>query len=107
MEWLQKHALEQLSDLLCHLWNLLIRCSKLVLKKKTLVILILEIIVAALKLSQRNNMSAPYFTPSIQSIYQLYQTVDVHDDSGDSAVYGLKAILFSTPPTTISDLVCC
>ncbi|XP_057545063.1 uncharacterized protein LOC130824182 isoform X1 [Amaranthus tricolor] len=104
VEWLQKHALEQLSDLLCHLWNLLIRCSKLVLKKKTLVILILEIIVAALKLSQRNNMSGPYFTPSIQSIYQLYQTVDVHDDSGDSAVYGLKSILFSTPPTTISDL---
>lgn len=107
MEWLQKHASEQLSDLSCHLWNLLIRCSELVLKKKTLVILILEIIVAALKLSRRNNMSRPHLTPSIQSIYQFYQAVDVHDDSGDSAVYGLKALLLNMPPTTISDLVCC
>lgn len=107
MEWLQKHAIEQLSDLSCHLLNLLVKCSKLALETKSLVILILEIIVTALKMSQERSVYQPPLTPSMRSLYQLYQAVDVHnnDKFGDCAEYGLKAILMSAPPTTISDLV--
>ncbi|KNA12925.1 hypothetical protein SOVF_121720 [Spinacia oleracea] len=106
MEWLQKHAIEQLSDLSCHLLNLLVKCSKLALETKSLVILILEIIVTALKMSQERSVYQPPLTPSMRSLYQLYQAVDVHnnDKFGDCAEYGLKAILMSAPPTTISDL---
>lgn len=106
MEWLQKHAIEQLSDLSCHLLNLLVRCSKLALEIKSLVMLILKIIVTILKMSQERNMYQPPLTASMRSLYQLYQAVDMQDDdiSGDCGEYGLKAILMSTPPTTISDL---
>ncbi|XP_021758900.1 uncharacterized protein LOC110723822 [Chenopodium quinoa] len=105
MEWLQKHAIEQLSDLFCQLLNLLVRCSKLALETKSLVTLILEIIVTVLKMSQKGNMYQPPLTPTMRCLYQIYQAVDVHDNrSGDLAECGLKAILMSAPSTTIFDL---
>lgn len=105
-EWLQKNALEQLSDLSCHLFKLLVRCSKLVQETVPLGILILETIASALKISQQREIYQPHFTLSIQSLYQLHQAVVVHDSGRSSrcAELGLKAILTSIPPTTFSDL---
>lgn len=105
MEWLHKHAIEQLSDLTCHLLNLLARCSKLVLETKSLVILILKVTVALM--SQERNMPQPPLALSMRSLYHVYQAVDVQDGGkfGDCAEHGLKAILANAPPTTISDLV--
>ncbi|XP_010675691.2 uncharacterized protein LOC104891665 isoform X2 [Beta vulgaris subsp. vulgaris] len=104
MEWLHKHAIEQLSDLTCHLLNLLARCSKLVLETKSLVILILKVTVALM--SQERNMPQPPLALSMRSLYHVYQAVDVQDGGkfGDCAEHGLKAILANAPPTTISDL---
>ncbi|KAL2944584.1 Nucleolar pre-ribosomal-associated protein 1 [Bienertia sinuspersici] len=106
MEWLQEHAIEQLSDLLNHLLNLFVRCSKLALETKSLAILILQIIVTALKMSQERKLYQPLLTPSMRSLYQLHQAVDILDSDkpGDCAEYGLKALLMCAPPTSITDL---
>ena len=107
MEWLENYALEQLSDLSCNLFDLLIRCSKLVHETLPLVVLVLKIIISALEISQKRKMYQPHFTPSMWSLYQLYQAVHRCDNMKSSlcAELGLKAILMSVPPITILQMV--
>ncbi|KAL3834336.1 hypothetical protein ACJIZ3_009072 [Penstemon smallii] len=74
VEWLPKHALEQLSELSSHLFKLL-----------------------------KNKIYQPHFTLSDEGLFQLYEVVDVCSKTRCNAtmVLGLEAILMSSPPITI------
>ncbi|KAK6946890.1 LOW QUALITY PROTEIN: Nucleolar pre-ribosomal-associated protein 1, N-terminal [Dillenia turbinata] len=101
-DWLQKHALEQLSELSSNLCSLLV-CVEFKKEKFALVNLIVEVLTSTLKLSQERNTSQPHFTLSVEGLYQIYLAVDACNNakSSFSAELGLKAILMSTPPTNI------
>ncbi|KAH9606553.1 hypothetical protein KSS87_009132, partial [Heliosperma pusillum] len=101
MEWFQMHTLEQLSDLSYHLLNLLVTRSKLLPKDASLQVIMLKVIGSTLQVSQKRNIDLPHFTPSIRSLYQLYEAVDALncENLERCAEFGLKPLLMSTPPT--------
>lgn len=104
VEWMQKYALEQLVELSCNLYKMLIEGGVEMLKVNIqLVKLILQILRSALRISQKRKVYQPHFTFSIESLLQLCEVVDKCYDGRDSLVaqVGLEAVLMSTPPVTI------
>ncbi|CAA3031127.1 Hypothetical predicted protein [Olea europaea subsp. europaea] len=102
VEWLQKHALEQLSELSCHLYKLLIGDGELMEEQRT-VNSVLQILRLVLKISQKRKVYQPHFTLSDEGLFQLCEAIDVCSKKKYSpcAALGLKVVLMSTPPTTV------
>ncbi|XP_027162829.1 uncharacterized protein LOC113763268 [Coffea eugenioides] len=102
-EWLQKYALEQLSELAAHLYRILVGCSKHIQEKTRIIDLILELLMSTLKISQKRKVYQPHFTISFEGLYHLYEAVDVccSGTFSSTAEIGLKAVLMSTPPVSI------
>ncbi|XP_022850181.1 uncharacterized protein LOC111372195 isoform X4 [Olea europaea var. sylvestris] len=102
VEWLQKYALEQLSELSCHLYKLLIGDGELMEEQRT-VNSILQILRLVLKISQKRKVYQPHFTLSDEGLFQLCEAIDVCSKKKYSpcAALGLKVVLMSTPPTTV------
>ncbi|CAI9754551.1 unnamed protein product [Fraxinus pennsylvanica] len=102
VEWLQKYALEQLSELSFHLYKLLVGDGELV-KEQSTVNSILQILTLVLKISQKRKVYQPHFTLSEDGLFQMCEAIDVCTKKKHSpyAVLGLKAVLMSIPPITI------
>ncbi|KAK4430933.1 WUSCHEL-related homeobox 2 [Sesamum alatum] len=102
VEWLQKHAMEQLSELSSHLYKLLVGVD-LIKEQSTLCDSILQILTLMLKISQKRRIYQPHFTLSEEGLFQLYEAVEVCSKTrcNSTAFLGLKAVLMSTPPVTI------
>ncbi|GAB4859794.1 hypothetical protein Ancab_011274 [Ancistrocladus abbreviatus] len=105
-KWLQKSGLEQLSDLAANMLNILVSGSKLVERDVSFVISILELVVSALKWSQKRKIYQPHFTLSLRVIYKLYQAVDRDNYAKycQCAEIALQTILMSSPPVAIFQL---
>lgn len=102
--WLQKDALEQLSEVALHLYKLLIGAVQLMKDNVTLVNSILQILISTLKFSQKRKIYQPRFTISIEGLFKIYQAVvDVSSvpRSSPASEFGLKVILMSSPPLNI------
>ncbi|GFQ04880.1 nucleolar pre-ribosomal-associated protein 1 [Phtheirospermum japonicum] len=102
-EWLQKHAMEQLSELSSHLYKLLVGGVELIKEQSILCNSILKILKLVLKISQKRKIYQPHFTLSEGGIFQMYEAVAVCSETRccPSMGLGLKAVLMSTPPVTI------
>lgn len=63
----------------------------------------LLILISTLKISQKRKLYQPHFTLSLESLFQIYQAVNMYHTarSSEIAALGLKAILMSTPPVDI------
>lgn len=85
------------------LFKLLVAGLKLIRENVSLVKSILQILISTLKISQKRKIFQPHLTLSLESFFQIYQTIDAHDNARPSAnaELGLKAILMSTPPVDI------
>ncbi|XP_010267868.1 PREDICTED: uncharacterized protein LOC104604974, partial [Nelumbo nucifera] len=108
IEWLQKYAFEQLSELSSHLHKLLIIGLELIKQNVPLVNSILHIVFSTLRISQKRRIYQPHFTLSVEGLFQLYQAIDdgfSNMRSGPNTELLLKAILMSTPPTAILHMV--
>nr|XP_016468824.1 PREDICTED: uncharacterized protein LOC107791300 [Nicotiana tabacum] len=103
IEWMQKYALEQLVELSCNLYKMLVERVEIFKGKTQLVKLILQIVTSAFKISQKRKVYQPHFTISIESLLQLCEVVDECCDGRQSPVaqIGLEAVLMSTPPVNI------
>ncbi|KAL9254329.1 Nucleolar pre-ribosomal-associated protein 1-like protein [Drosera capensis] len=110
-EWLQTHALEQLSDLSFNLHKILVNSSKhfgnisssKLVEKDALLISMLRVIVSTLQLSHKKEVHKPHYKLSVRDLYDLY--LAIHDSKGSScAELALKVVLMSTPQVTIFDL---
>ncbi|KAH0771918.1 hypothetical protein KY290_015899 [Solanum tuberosum] len=103
VEWMQKYALEQLVELSCNLYKMLIEGVERLKVNTQLVKLILQILRSALRISQKRKVYQPHFTLSVESLLQLCEVVDECCDGRQSLVaqIGLEAVLMSTPPVTI------
>ncbi|XP_012834495.1 PREDICTED: uncharacterized protein LOC105955325 [Erythranthe guttata] len=103
IEWLPKHAMEQLSELSSNLFKLLVSSFDLIKEESTLCYSILETLTLLLKVSQKRKISQPHFTLSEDSLFQLYKTVEScsKTKSDPSTCLALKAVLTTTPPVTI------
>ncbi|EXB50294.1 hypothetical protein L484_017832 [Morus notabilis] len=102
-EWLQKEALEQLMELVSHLYRFLVDGMVSVKEHATLVNLLLETLISTLKISQKRKIYQPHFNLSIEGLYQICEVLSTDDDviTCANAEFGLKAILMSTPPAAI------
>lgn len=104
-EWLQRSALEELMEISSRLYRLLGGGLVSMKENGTLVDLILQILSATLKISQKRKLFQPHFTITIEGIFQLFEAV-ANCDSPQveaSAERGLDVILMSTPPI---DIIC-
>ncbi|KAL3830073.1 hypothetical protein ACJIZ3_018875 [Penstemon smallii] len=106
VEWLPKHAMEQLSELSSHFFKLLVSGVigvELIKEQNFVCNSILQILTLVLKMSQKNKICQPHFTLSDEGLFQLYEVVDVCSKTRCNAtmVLGLKAILMSSPPINI------
>ncbi|ESQ54570.1 hypothetical protein EUTSA_v10024185mg [Eutrema salsugineum] len=104
-EWLQRFALEELMEISSRLYRLLGGGLVSVQENGTLVDLILQILSATLKISQKRKMYQPHFTITVEGVFQLFEAVA---NCGSlqveaSAESGLNTILMSTPPV---DIIC-
>ncbi|XP_010438667.1 PREDICTED: uncharacterized protein LOC104722225 [Camelina sativa] len=105
-EWLQRCGLEGLMEISSRLYRLLGGGLVSVQENGTSVDLILQILSATLKISQKRKMYQPHFTITIEGIFQLFEGVA---NSGspqveDSSEHGLITILMSSPPVDIIDM---
>ncbi|KAL3649706.1 hypothetical protein CASFOL_006109 [Castilleja foliolosa] len=102
-EWLQKHAMEQLSELSLHLYKLLVGGVELIKEQSILCNSILKILKLVLKISQKRKIYQPHFTLSEEGIFQMYEALAVCSKTRcrSSMGLGLKAVLMSTPPVSI------
>ncbi|KAL0314986.1 UNVERIFIED_CONTAM: putative protein C14G10.02, partial [Sesamum calycinum] len=102
VEWLQKHAMEQLSELSSHLYKLLVGVD-LIKEQRMLCDSILQILTLMLKISQKRRIYQPHFTLSEEGLFQLYEAVEVCSKTrcNSTAFLGLQAVLMSAPPATI------
>lgn len=102
IEWLQKCALEQLTELSSHLYKLLAD-GKLIKENVSLVNSVLNVLTSTLRISQKREVYQPHFTLSVEGIFQMYEAVHVCSDGrySSNAVAGLEAVLMSTPPAAI------
>ncbi|PKI67693.1 uncharacterized protein LOC116192162 isoform X1 [Punica granatum] len=98
-EWLQKYALEQLSELSSHLLKLLHGNVKLSGGGGSVVDLILQIMISTLKISQKRKLYQPHFTLAMEGLYKVYEVVSLYDSTGShlTSEYGLNVMLMSTP----------
>ncbi|KAJ8549981.1 hypothetical protein K7X08_033688 [Anisodus acutangulus] len=103
VEWMQKYALEQLLELSCNIYKMLIEGVEMLKVNTKLVKLILQILRSALRISQKRKVYQPHFTLSGESLLQLCEVVDECCDGRQSLVaqIGLEAVLMSTPPVNI------
>ncbi|CAE5993003.1 unnamed protein product [Arabidopsis arenosa] len=104
-EWLQRSALEELMEISSRLYRFLGGGLVSMKENGTLVDLILQILSATLKISQKRKLYQPHFTITIEGIFQLFEAV-ANCDSPQveaSAERGLDVILMSTPPI---DIIC-
>jgi nucleolar pre-ribosomal-associated protein 1 len=102
-EWLQRFGLEGLMEISSRLYKLLGGGLVSVQENGTSVDLILQILSATLKISQKRNMYQPHFTITIEGIFQLFEGVANFGSPQveASAESGLITILMSTPPVDI------
>ncbi|CAH2077824.1 unnamed protein product [Thlaspi arvense] len=100
-EWLQRSALEGLMEISSRLYRLLGGGLVSVQENGTLVNLVLQILSATLKISQKRKMYQPHFTITIEGIFQLYEAVANCDSASEEC--GLSTLLMSTPPV---DIIC-
>ncbi|XP_055805226.1 uncharacterized protein LOC129874030 isoform X2 [Solanum dulcamara] len=103
VEWMQKYALEQLVELSCNLYKMLIEGVEMLKVNTQLVKLIIQILRSTLRISQKRKVYQPHFTLSVESLLQLCEVVDECCDGRQSLVaqIGLEAVLMSTPPVNI------
>lgn len=89
------------------LFKLLVAGVKLIRENVSLVKSILQILISTLKISLKRKIYQPHLTLSLESFFQIYQTVNAYNTarSGENAELGLKAILMSTPPVDIFHMV--
>ncbi|XP_073041195.1 uncharacterized protein [Primulina eburnea] len=101
VEWLQTHALEQLSELSSHLYKLLI--GGVVTEQSSVGNSILQLLTFVLKLSQKRKIYQPHFTLSETGLFQLCEAVDISSKTSCnlSTVLVLEAVLMSAPPINI------
>ena len=106
-EWLQRFGLEGLMEISSRLYKLLGGGLVSVQENGTSVDLILQILSATLKISQKRNMYQPHFTITIEGIFQLFEGVANFGSPQveASAESGLITILMSTPPVDILCMV--
>lgn len=104
---MQKYALEQLVELSCNLYKMLIEGVEMLKVNTQLLKLILQILRSALRISQKRKVYQPHFTLSVESLLQLCEVVDECCDGRQSLVaqIGLEAVLMSTPPVNILQMV--
>ncbi|CAA7025315.1 unnamed protein product [Microthlaspi erraticum] len=102
-EWLQRSALEGLMAISSRLYRLLGGGLVSVQENATSVDLILQILYATLKISQKRKVYQPHFTITVEGIFQLFEAVASCDSPQveASAERGLNTILMSTPPVDI------
>ncbi|KAL1203022.1 hypothetical protein V5N11_015271 [Cardamine amara subsp. amara] len=102
-EWLQRFSLEGLMEISSRLYRLLGGGLVSVQDNGTSVDLILQILSATLKISQKRKMFQPHFTITIDGIFQLFEAVASSDSSQVEAIAerGLITILVNTPPVEI------
>ncbi|CAH9077203.1 unnamed protein product [Cuscuta europaea] len=103
-EWLQKYALEQLSELSCHLCRILVEGAEMLKKQYSLTKLILQILTSTWKISQKRKVFQPHFTVSIEGLFNLCEAIDVCCKgcyNSPIARIGLEAVLMSAPPVAI------
>lgn len=107
VEWMQKYALEQLVELSCNLYKMLIEGVEMLKVNTQLVKLIIQILRSTLRISQKRKVYQPHFTLSVESLLQLCEVVDECCDGRQSLVaqIGLEAVLMSTPPVNILRMV--
>ncbi|KAG9454065.1 hypothetical protein H6P81_006969 [Aristolochia fimbriata] len=100
-EWLQIHALEQLSELSSLLLAILLHGLKLVKENLVLVNSILDTLASTLRISQERETFQPHFTLTVEAMFLLYKTI-VNEFSGMgfhcTEEPCLKVLLMSTPP---------
>ncbi|CAA0841095.1 Unknown protein [Striga hermonthica] len=103
VEWLQKHAMEQLSELSSHLYKLLVSGVEQIREQNNLLTLILKTLKLVMKISQKRKIYQPHFTLSEEGLYKLYEAVAVCPTTkrSSSNVLGLKVVLMSAPLVTI------
>ncbi|XP_047968873.1 uncharacterized protein LOC125212686 [Salvia hispanica] len=103
VEWLQKHAMEQLSELALHLYKILVSSVELIKDQSSICVSILQILALVLKISQKRKIYQPHFTLSDEGLFQLYEAVEACSKSIYNPIMGLglKVVLMSTPPVTI------
>ncbi|XP_071738783.1 uncharacterized protein [Rutidosis leptorrhynchoides] len=97
IQWLETHYVEQLTQLSCHLYSLLVDNFELV-KEINSVESILKVIALTLEISQKRDMLQPHFTFSVDSLYQLSQTIDVE--------LALKVVLMNPPQAALLTMDC-
>ncbi|CAL9226999.1 unnamed protein product [Arabidopsis halleri] len=104
-EWLQRFGLEGLMEISSRLYKLLGGGLVSVQANGTSVDLILQILSATLKISQKRKMYQPHFTITIEGIFQLFEGVANFGSPQVEAIAesGLITILMSTPPV---DIIC-
>ncbi|EFH70229.1 hypothetical protein ARALYDRAFT_336756 [Arabidopsis lyrata subsp. lyrata] len=104
-EWLQRSALEELMEISSRLYRFLGGGLVSMKENGTLVDLILQILSATLKISQKRKLYQPHFTITIEGIFQLFEAVANCDSPQVEASVerGLDVILMSTPPI---DIIC-
>ncbi|XP_028111055.1 uncharacterized protein LOC114309518 isoform X4 [Camellia sinensis] len=102
IDWLQKFALEQLSEISTHLYQLLVG-TNLIKEKVSFVTSILQILTSTLKISQKRKVYQPHFTLSIEGLFRIYEVINVcsNGNYSPSAELGLKAVLMSTPSVAL------
>lgn len=101
------YALEQLMELLSHLYRFLVGGVTLIKENTTLVNAILELMISTLKISQKRKIYQPHFNVSIEGLFKLLKAVNVYDNVKfcPSVEFGIKVILMSAPPNTIICMV--
>nr|GLL17945.1 uncharacterized protein LOC109190705 isoform X2 [Ipomoea trifida] len=108
VEWLQKYALEQLSELSCHLCQILVEGAQMLKEHSTFTKLILQILTLTWKVSQKRKVYQPHFTLSVEGLFHLCEAIDVCCNGCYSPIAktGLEAVLMSTPPVAILQMDC-
>ncbi|XP_047338122.1 uncharacterized protein LOC124941814 [Impatiens glandulifera] len=100
--WLQKAALEQLSELSTHLYRFLVH-GGLKKEKANVIALILQVLLSTTEISQKREIYQPHFTLSSEGLFQIYEAI-VACESGEHGrmeELGLKVVLMCSPPTSI------
>ncbi|XP_076947008.1 uncharacterized protein LOC143618794 [Bidens hawaiensis] len=91
-QWLEARSVEQLTQISCHLYVLLVENLELV-KECHLVDSVLELISSTLEISQKRDVVQPHFTFSVEGLFELSQAIE----GNCNAEVGLKVVLMSTP----------
>lgn len=99
--------MEQLSELSLQLYKFLVSDVELIKDQSSICASILQILALVLKISQKRKIYQPHFTLSDKGLFQLYEAVEVSSKSVCNPIMGLglKAVLMSTPPVTILQMV--